>query len=75
MMLLTLPGTPTTYQGEEIGQQDIWVSYEDTQDPWGIFFGKVNIILWTGTFGPGEGMFNGHLEVEHFVSFHYVICD
>ncbi len=44
MMLLTLPGTPTTYQGEEIGQQDIWVSYDDTQDPWGKYFGKVRII-------------------------------
>ena len=30
---LLLPGTPTTYYGEEIGMEDIWVSYNDTQDP------------------------------------------
>jgi len=35
ILLLTLPGTPTTYYGEEIGMNEIKVSYEDTQDPWG----------------------------------------
>ena len=30
---LLLPGTAITYYGEEIGMEDIWVSYEDTQDP------------------------------------------
>ena len=45
VMLLTLPGTPTTYQSEEIGQLDIWVSYEDTQDPWGKYYGKVYVFL------------------------------
>jgi alpha-glucosidase len=35
VLLLTLPGTPTTYYGEEIGLNEIEVSYEDTQDPWG----------------------------------------
>ncbi|KAH9488173.1 Maltase 1 [Bulinus truncatus] len=35
MLLLTLKGTPTTYYGEEIGMEDIQVSYEETQDPFG----------------------------------------
>ena len=41
VLLLLLPGTPTTYYGEEIGMKDIEVSYEDTQDPWGINLGPV----------------------------------
>ncbi|XP_046544948.1 alpha-glucosidase-like [Haliotis rubra] len=40
MLLLTLKGTPTTYYGEELGMEEIEVSFEDTQDPWGINFGK-----------------------------------
>uniref|UniRef100_A0ABM0LYS7 Maltase A3-like n=1 Tax=Saccoglossus kowalevskii TaxID=10224 RepID=A0ABM0LYS7_SACKO len=33
VLLLTLPGTPTTYYGEEIGMENIYVSYNDTRDP------------------------------------------
>lgn len=33
MLLLTLPGTPTTYYGEEIGMVNVNVSV--TQDPFG----------------------------------------
>ena len=33
---LLLPGTPTTYYGEEIAMEGIWVSYNDTQDPYAI---------------------------------------
>jgi len=40
VLLLTLPGTPTTYQGEEIGQPDAKVSWEQTVDPWGKNFGE-----------------------------------
>ncbi|XP_071087645.1 alpha-glucosidase-like [Haliotis cracherodii] len=40
MLLLTLKGTPTTYYGEELGMEEIEVSFEETQDPWGINFGK-----------------------------------
>ncbi|ESO88471.1 hypothetical protein LOTGIDRAFT_126021 [Lottia gigantea] len=40
MLLLTLKGTPTTYYGEEIGMEEIHVSFEDTQDPFGLRFGK-----------------------------------
>ncbi|CAD5118687.1 DgyrCDS7370 [Dimorphilus gyrociliatus] len=40
VLLLTLPGTPTTYYGEEIGMQNIEVSFEDTQDPFGRNYGK-----------------------------------
>ncbi|KAK7097053.1 alpha-glucosidase-like isoform X2 [Littorina saxatilis] len=39
MVLLTLRGTPTTYYGEEIGMEDIFVSYQDTQDPFGKKYG------------------------------------
>ncbi|XP_036429726.1 neutral and basic amino acid transport protein rBAT isoform X1 [Colossoma macropomum] len=35
MLLLTLPGTPTTYYGEEIGMENVNVSV--TQDPFGKF--------------------------------------
>jgi alpha-glucosidase len=39
VMLLTLPGTPTTYYGEEIGLNNIAVAFEDSQDPWAINLG------------------------------------
>ncbi len=35
MLLLTLRGTPTIYQGEEIGMPDVPISPERAQDPWG----------------------------------------
>lgn len=41
-MLLLLPGTPTTYQGEEIAQLDIAPpSPSEAQDPWGSRLGEV----------------------------------
>ena len=44
-MLLLLPGTPTTYQGEEIAQLDIEpLSFEETQDPAGKRLGEVKKI-------------------------------
>ncbi|XP_030387006.1 maltase A3 [Scaptodrosophila lebanonensis] len=33
MMLLTLPGISVTYQGEELGMTDVFISWEDTVDP------------------------------------------
>lgn len=33
---LLLPGTPTTYYGEEIAMEGIWVPYNETQDPYAI---------------------------------------
>ncbi|KAJ8038478.1 Maltase 1 [Holothuria leucospilota] len=33
---ILLPGTATTYYGEEIGMENVWVSYEDSQDPFAI---------------------------------------
>lgn len=39
MLLLTLKGTPCTYYGEEIGLQEIKVTFDQTQDPWGRNFG------------------------------------
>ncbi|GCC33011.1 hypothetical protein chiPu_0011477 [Chiloscyllium punctatum] len=37
MLLLTLPGTPTTYYGEELGMENINVSKDEIQDPFGKF--------------------------------------
>uniref|UniRef100_A0A8D3BKW1 Amino acid transporter heavy chain SLC3A1 n=1 Tax=Scophthalmus maximus TaxID=52904 RepID=A0A8D3BKW1_SCOMX len=37
MLLLTLPGTPTTYYGEEIGMENINVTDSQIQDPAGKF--------------------------------------
>jgi alpha-glucosidase len=34
MLLLTLRGTPTIYQGEEIGMTDVPIPQERVQDPW-----------------------------------------
>jgi alpha-glucosidase len=34
MLLLTLRGTPTIYQGEEIGMTDVRIPPERVQDPW-----------------------------------------
>jgi alpha-glucosidase len=34
MLLLTLRGTPTIYQGEELGMQDVPISPSQVQDPW-----------------------------------------
>jgi len=41
MLLLTLPGTPTTYYGEEIGMEDVFYTYNETKDPSGCNFGQV----------------------------------
>lgn len=40
MLLLTLPGTPTTYYGEEIGMENINITADQVQDP----FGKYNLV-------------------------------
>ncbi|KAM6956461.1 amino acid transporter heavy chain SLC3A1 [Aplochiton taeniatus] len=39
MLLLTLPGTPTTYYGEELGMENINITHSQIQDP----AGKYNI--------------------------------
>ena len=41
MLLLLLPGTPHTFQGEEIGMKNIQLTYEQTTDPWGRNAGPV----------------------------------
>ena len=58
MLLLTLPGTPTTYQGEEIGMEDIQVSYRDTQDPAGKNAGPVSHKIRTRLGGHYELFLN-----------------
>ena len=44
MMALLLPGTATTYYGEEIGMVDGFIEWSDTQDPVGKKFGRVSIV-------------------------------
>jgi alpha-glucosidase len=34
MLLLTLRGTPTIYQGEELGMRDVRLALQDIRDPW-----------------------------------------
>jgi alpha-glucosidase len=56
MLLLTLRGTPTIYQGEELGMQDAVIAPEDVQDPWeknvpGLGLGRDPVrgpIRWSG---------------------------
>jgi alpha-glucosidase len=33
MFLLTMPGASVTFNGEEIGMTDVWISWEDSVDP------------------------------------------
>lgn len=40
MLALLLPGTPTTYYGEEIGMEDNFISWEQTVDPKGVNAGR-----------------------------------
>ncbi|XP_014476925.1 PREDICTED: alpha-glucosidase-like [Dinoponera quadriceps] len=40
MMILLLPGVSVTYNGDEIGMEDTWISWEDTKDPQGCNAGK-----------------------------------
>lgn len=40
MITLLLPGVSVTYNGEEIGMEDTWISWEDTKDPQGCNAGK-----------------------------------
>ncbi|ELU08811.1 hypothetical protein CAPTEDRAFT_160424 [Capitella teleta] len=47
MLLLLLPGVPTTYYGEEIGMVDTDVTYEETQDPQGRGAGKENYKIFS----------------------------
>lgn len=32
-LITTLPGASVTYQGEELGMTDVWISWKDTVDP------------------------------------------
>ncbi|XP_044744080.1 maltase A3-like isoform X3 [Chrysoperla carnea] len=47
MLIMTLPGVAISYNGEEIGQEDGYVSWEDTQDPWGLNAGEDRYLLFT----------------------------
>ena len=65
MLLLTLRGTPTIYQGEEIGMVDVAIPPELVQDPWernvpGLGLGRDPVrtpMPWTGD--PGGGFTTG----------------
>ncbi len=43
MLLLTLRGTPTLYNGDELGMEDVPVPPEKVQDPWGIRVGDLSL--------------------------------
>lgn len=61
MLLVTLRGTPTVYQGEELGMKDVPIPPERVQDPWeknvpGLGLGRDPVrtpFPWTA--GPGAG--------------------
>ncbi|WP_247889787.1 alpha-amylase family glycosyl hydrolase [Azospirillum brasilense] len=65
MLLLTLRGTPTLYQGDEIGMTDGTIPPDRVQDPWeknipGLGLGRDPVrtpIPWDG--GPGGGFTTG----------------
>ena len=59
MLILTLPGTPTTYYGEEIGMENINIPHSQIQDP-------------AGKYNPVSG-FNTHNEKTHTHSLTSVI--
>lgn len=40
MLLLTLPGTPLVYYGDEMGMHDVKILWEETVDPAGIRQGR-----------------------------------
>jgi alpha-glucosidase len=65
MLLLTLRGTPTIYQSEEIGMSDVPISHDRVQDPWemnvpGLGLGRDPVrtpMLWDG--GTNAGFSGG----------------
>ena len=65
MLLLTLRGTPTIYQGEEIGMRDVPIPPDQVQDPWernvpGLGLGRDPVrtpMPWDAT--PGAGFTTG----------------
>lgn len=65
MLLLTLRGTPTIYQGDELGMVDVDVPADAIQDPWeqqvpGLGLGRDPVrtpIPWSA--GPGRGFTTG----------------
>lgn len=68
MLLLTLRGTPTLYQGDELGMQDVPVPPDRVQDPWGIRVGDLILgrdpqrapMLWDA--GPNAGFTQPDVE-------------
>lgn len=47
MIMLLLPGTPVTYNGEEMGMEDTDVSWEQTKDTVGINAGPMKYKLFS----------------------------
>jgi len=47
MITMLLPGTPTTYNGEELGMEDTDVSWEQTKDTAGITVGPEKYKLFS----------------------------
>lgn len=65
MLLLTLRGTPTIYQGDELGMRDVAIPPASVQDPWekqvpGLGLGRDPVrtpLPWND--GPGSGFTTG----------------
>lgn len=75
MLLLTLRGTPTIYQGEEIGMMDVSIPPEQVQDPFelnvpGFGFGRDPVrtpMPWTSEAGGGFTSGRPWLPLNHDV--------
>jgi glycosidase len=71
MLLLTLRGTPTLYQGDELGMEEVAVPPDRAQDPWGLRVpgssrdGCRTPMLWE----PGEGAGFTEPDVEPWLPF------
>jgi len=73
MLLLTLRGTPTIYQGEEIGMSDVPIPPEQVQDPWernvpGLGLGRDPVrtpMQWDGSAHAGFSPAPPWLPVAH----------
>ena len=46
MLLLTLPGTPTCYAGDEIGMENVYYTFNETQDPYGRHYGPMVMCIY-----------------------------
>lgn len=76
MLLLTLPGTPTSYYGEEIGMRDTFYTYKETKDTAGLNYNETlymehsrdperSPMQWNDGFNAGFSNGTPWLHVNH----------